>query len=273
VRYWKQAFSIYKEKIAVIFSLGFLVFIIGVFQLLSIEVHSSLLFMSSVLSGVVVSYIVYIAMILAIASSENKTFGAPLEETQPKVLPAVWVSALMVLAVSGGVLLLFVPGILVLGFFIFSLMANVVDGYKKHEALFQSWLLVRGRWLQVFWQFIIANLLIGLIGAGVYFFFWLFGVAENDFQKSLVNQAISNFFVVPMSVAYTFAFYKGLKSSAMPAPSETERQKFMSRLHVLVGVGAAFIVFGIFILGFFMVHFLPDVVGFTHAPAAAFEAL
>ena len=283
----KSAFRIYREKFSIIAPLGSIVLLIGVFQLLSIEMNSPALMISSVLSGVAVSYIVYVAMISAISSPLPVSLAAVLEEIQPKIVPAALVSALMVLVVSGGFLFLIVPGLAAVIFLLFSMMSAVVDGRRKQEALIHSWMLVRGRWWKIFFRFAAANIAVGFAGALAMFAFWLLGVGENPFRtfsslgqnaraisfgQSVASQIVSNFLIVPMNVAFTFVLYRELKKFPDAAVNDKERAAAVSWIRFFTGAGVAFVVAGIFIFGFFLARFLPEVVSITHAPAAVFEA-
>lgn len=284
----KKTFQIYREKFFTIISLGSIVLAVGIFQLLSIEIRSSLLFMISVLSGIIVSYIVYVAMIKAISNPERVYLGKLFEEAQGCVVPALLVSSLLVLVVSGGFLLFIVPGIMAVIFFLFSLMSVIVDNKQKHEALLNSWSLVRGRWWKIFWRFFVANVIIGFVSILIMSVFWFFGIGENpldtffawqqnaravSFGQSVSSQFVSNFFAVPMSVAFTFVLYEELKRLPTLEASEQERELALSRIRFLAGAGVASIIAGIFIFGLIFSKFAPNVVNFTHAPAAVFEAL
>jgi len=80
----------------------------------------------------------------------------------PAVLGAV---ALYVVGVSGGIVLLIVPGIWLLVLWYFAAQAAVVDGASPIEAVRRSTELVRGSWWRVFGLIVATGLLFGFAGA------------------------------------------------------------------------------------------------------------
>src|SRR4051812_1162170 len=98
----KRSFLLYWHKLSVLFPLGSIVLVVGLLLLLSIQTRSILLFSLSVVAGILVSYVVYLAMIRAISSPTAVSAGEAFTTVERAIVPAAWVSAGLVLIVFGG---------------------------------------------------------------------------------------------------------------------------------------------------------------------------
>src|SRR5690606_31352023 len=100
-----------------------------------------------------------VARIDAVAHNREMTFGEAVSYGLRRALPFFAASMLYVIAVSVGLVLVIVPGVIVGVYLAFGAVATVVNGKGPIEGLKYSWDLVRGHW----WRTLFLGLVTGLI--------------------------------------------------------------------------------------------------------------
>ncbi len=86
--------------------------------------------------------------------------GTYLKRTRGLILPAFGLTILVGLIVTGGFILLIIPGIIFSIWFVFTLQARVLDQKKGTSALSQSKSLVAGNWWGVFGRIVLATIIV-----------------------------------------------------------------------------------------------------------------
>lgn len=108
-----------------------------------------------------------IGYILAIADIESgampQKISAYLKKSRAFILPALGLTLLVSAIVVGGVVLLFIPGIIFSIWFVFTLQARVLDQKKGLSALTMSKSLVNGNWWGVFGRTALSIMLISIL--------------------------------------------------------------------------------------------------------------
>jgi hypothetical protein len=145
--------------------------------------------------------------------------------------PALWLGILSLLVVSGGMVMLVVPAILMGIWFIFSSFTFVLEGKRGLQALLQSREYARGYWWAIFGRVLLLQIVLSVI-IGI-----LMGVASAVFGSvagSLVSMAC-DLFVIPFSLAYTYRMYQSLAAlkPALPASTPAKGRGFLIASAVL----------------------------------------
>jgi len=82
------------------------------------------------------------------------TFKRAYQRGFSRILPFIWLSILLSLAFFGGLVLFFVPGLLLAVWLSVSAFVLFNEDKRGLAALAASWHYVKGYWLAVFWRFI-----------------------------------------------------------------------------------------------------------------------
>lgn len=287
LRLFKKSFSLYRARFLSFFLLGVIAFAVGGIQFLAIYFHSLSLFIASVIASVVVSYIVYLAMIRIASAPGTMSAGLALSRVEQFVIPSVWVSFVMMLVVLGSSVLFIIPGIIVTVFIIFSLFAVIVEHCQQMDALLHSWQIVKGRWLQVFYKIFVGAIIIGFISWAIIGLCWLFGIGETpvetirrtaagDFSlsmtQSLINQFVANVFSLPLAILFLSVLYEQLRRTnhATFTPVHMAAVKKYVRIFAILGILC--LIGGLFFSSLRFLQVIPELIKVTHAPAAIFSA-
>ncbi|MCC2631134.1 MAG: hypothetical protein K0S38_943 [Candidatus Paceibacter sp.] len=283
----RKSFILYRSKFLVFLTLGTISFVIGLVQLLAIRIHSMSLFILSLLFTIVVSYIVYIAMIRAATEPARMSAGEVLARVEHFILPSVWVSLAMLLISLGGIFMLVIPGLIAAFLIMFAVFALIVDHYQQIDAIVYSWHLVKKQWLALFIRMFVANLIFGLIALGIFVIFWALGIGESPIQtvsrvrqgslgisisQSILEQAVTNFFSVPVTISFMSILYSSAKRRVPDGPNEKEVESIKKIIKVLAVVGIIFLLLGFFASSLRLAQIIPELIRITHLPAAVFTA-
>jgi hypothetical protein len=285
----KKTFSLYRSKFFIFFILGLITYGVTLIQLVSVGVHSMILFILSVVATIIVSYIIYLALIRVATDPGRMTVGEVLTRIEHFIIPAAKVSILILLIVLGGTLILIIPGIIALVYVMFSVFAVVIDHHQGLDAIGFSWNLVKGRWWYVFGRLVIANLVIGIMSLIIISIFWSLGIGETPVQtiarvhlgyhdvsisQSIVSEAIFDFFTLPFTICFLGVLYDNLKNTAQSdTVSEKAIEDSKKYIKILAILGIVFvIVIAIFISNARMIQIISQYIRITHAPASVFSA-
>jgi hypothetical protein len=283
----KKSFKVYRSKFSTFFVLGLIVFLVTTVQLFAIRTHSMFMFVLSVLATVVVSYIVYIAEIRVASDPAGMSIWETLRRVEHYIVPSAWVSLAIIIIALGGVLLFIVPAIIVSVLMMFSVFAVIIDHYEKTEAIIYSWHLVKERWIPIFGRLLLMNLVIGGISLVLIGSLWLVGVGETPVEtvarvrsgdynvsvsQTILSEAVANFFAIPLSIIFIAQLYESVKRTSTKVVTNAEIKKTKNILRVLALCGVIFVVGGIFLSSLRIAQVVPQLIKFTHAPAAVFSA-
>ena len=137
-----------------------------------------------------------VAMIYAV--KEEIGFKKSFKKAWPKIGSYFWVNLLSGLAVTIGMILLIIPGIIFAVWFVLANYALIVEGKKGSNALSRSKELVKGNWWSVFGRILFMGLIGIVVGA-------VLGAVP------LIGPLASNLLLTPFSIVYFFMLYKDLK--------------------------------------------------------------
>lgn len=283
----KQSFDTYRSKFSTFFIFGLVVFAVTLIQIFSVRARSMPIFIASVVATVIVSYIMYIAMLRVAGETGKSSAWGALVRVEHYIVPSLWVSVAIILVSLGGLLILVIPGVVLSIFVMFSLLAVVIDHYEKTEAIVYSWHLVKERWFGVFVRLLVANIVIGGIALVVMGIFWLFGIGETpletisrakvgDFSVSvsqtIMSEIIGNFFILPLAIIFIAKLYEALKRTTTYVVTEAEMVKTMKYVRIFAILGVVFVVGCFFISSIKLAQIVPQFIRLTHAPASVFSA-
>jgi hypothetical protein len=158
--------------------------------------------------------------------------------------PLIWVMILAILILTGSLMALIVPAIIIGIYGAFYSFALVLDGKRGREAFVYSFELVQGKWLAVLGR----NLFLGLafmgfmiIFAGILFILRVtFALPEGSMALEMVNTVLDLILaamVGPIAVAYNYYMYNSLKAAA---PSQAAQGRFKLWITVFLVIGIIF---------------------------------
>lgn len=197
--------------------------------------------LSFAIAAGVVSLWVSVGLIRAVADCyegrTSKSVKEELKDTTQLILPTIFISILVGLAILGGIILLIIPGIIFSIWFAFGTYAVVLDNKRGRAALSWSKQLVKGRWWATLWRLLLPGL---VFGVGILLvqslaglpFAWLQKTAQSS---SLISTLISiigglvataaGLIVTPLATAAPVILYIELKrhqpTTTVTAPLET----------------------------------------------------
>jgi len=233
----KESWDFYKTKIRtllvivalpVIFSLFFLVLI---YFLGNTNLKYSILFSLIEAFSLLGSFVLWLWIIPALILSIKNNTGAvdSLKDGLKLIIPYFWIYFLLYIIISGGFLLLVIPGILFSIWFSFAIYVFIFEKKKGFNALFASKELVSGNFVKVLWRFLAFILMIGL------FLFIVFIPLTTIFQNTEFVSEITGYliqlFIIPLFFIFGFFLYKNLrevkKDIIYPEPSTGRKIKYM----------------------------------------------
>ncbi len=171
------------------------------------------------LLAIVLSTSVYGALVkseIAVARGEELSVGAALGMGLRRLPGVLLASFLFMLAIMIGFILLFIPGIYVIGKFQLWIVAMFAEDASALESLKISWRLTQKRW----WR---AAVILTVAFILIYVFAFAFGILAGIVgalahipatDRLLINQALSllsNIVVMPMTVAIAVVMYNDFK--------------------------------------------------------------
>lgn len=140
-----------------------------------------------------------ISLLYAIKERERKIgIKESLKKGWHKLLPFIWVSALVGLAILGGMILLIIPAILFGVWFSLAEYVLVSEDKAGTEALKRSRELVKGYWWEVFGRFIVIGIILGGISLLLNFI-------------PIIGQFLSQILFLPLYNVFSFLLYEDLK--------------------------------------------------------------
>ncbi len=269
-----KAFRLYYSKFVLFSMLGFVLMIMSLLQFLTVGTNSTPIFFVSLIANIIVSYVVYLAMLRVALSPARATLKDVLFGIEKYIVPAAWVSGIIILATFGGVALFVIPGIIVSIFLNFSIVSVIGEHLQKTDAVIYSWRLVEGRWWRVFSRILIAGIVLGAATVIVISIITA-GIAGNTHASSLaqtfIYEAIDGFFTLPLALSFICVLYEDLKRVSVPKKALQEKS-IMKILAILSIVGVMALFAGLLFSSNSVARIVPEVVTVTHAPASVFSA-
>lgn len=175
---------------------------------LNLRIFTGVLVMLTIVIGLVLQIWSQAALICAIKdSAENLGIGESYRRAKSKIFPLLWVSFLSSVIISGGFVLLIIPGIILSVFFSLSSFILVTEGERGMNSLLKSREYVRGHWGAVFWRllFLVGILIVFGLGIGTLF-------AVLNYSK--IGGSATNFLgliLTPLFVIYVYLIYENLR--------------------------------------------------------------
>lgn len=230
----KESILVYRSRFLVFLglSLVLLLFLVPLGLLLAVAAMAGLpeavlliLILALVIVGLLLSPWGQLASIMLMKEGEpGPGFKDLLGRSFPLILPAVWIGALWISIVMGGLVLLIIPGIILALSFAFVMQALVWDGDRGVAALQRSRFYVRGRWWSVAWRFIFLGICVIAVTLPAYLFegnlLWI-----GDFYSTAVSLLVG-----PLFVIYPTLLYRSLKETRSEefTPDAGQRKKYLA---------------------------------------------
>ena len=213
----KESWEFYKTKIRtllviialpIIFSLFFSVLI---YFLEKSNFQYSILFSLTEAFFLLCSFILWLWVIPALILSIKNDAGAvnSLREGLKLIVPYLWIYFLFYIIISGGFLLLVIPGILFSIWFSFTIYIFIFEGKKGFNALFASKELVSGNFGKVLWRFLAFILMIGLLLSII--IVSLTTIFQNPEFVGKITSYLIWLFILPLFFIFGFFLYKNLR--------------------------------------------------------------
>lgn len=168
----------------------------------------------------IMSYVVQAAVTRAAAQA---TVGDPVDIQESyrwgftRLGPVLVVSLLSGLIIFGGLLLLFIPGLIFAIFLAVAIPALVVEDLHGTAAIGRSWNLVKGNFWHVLGTIIVAGLITGVIGA-------IFtAIGGDNFFLSWIFGSIGSVLTVPFSALVAVLLYVDLRVKSESLTGNTLR--------------------------------------------------
>ncbi|MGC9004785.1 MAG: hypothetical protein ACP5KZ_08810 [bacterium] len=166
--------------------------------------------------------LIYIALFLLFASSivaiiyrlgEKSSVGEAYRKGKKILLPTVWLFFLLFALISGGFLLLFVPGIVFLTWFILSPFALVLEERKGVQALGRSKYLVKGSFLRILPHLILLVVICGTLGIFIpYLLFHQVPDLDLAMYLGITTSLFLSLFYLPFSLVYSHSIFQTFSS-------------------------------------------------------------
>ncbi len=199
---------------------------VGVAAALGVSFSGAALVGTIVAAAVAVIVIIYLGIwsqaaliAAALGSGEQIGVGEAYRRTRSLVGPFFWVSILTGLVVMSGLLLLGIGAIVFGTWLSFASWTLIDEGHRGTRALQQSYAYVKGRGWGVFWRVFVFSFLGALVSSIISSLTG--GNGENPSVLSNVLGLVFYLVWTPLSIAFTYALYRGLKNSRpnLPAPT------------------------------------------------------
>lgn len=274
---FKQAWSFYRDHWAVIFGI----------VIVPIILNSAQVLLGGAVPWVAAAGLGIIAFVIGLVG-RVALFGAVAEGGSPAggiagayqkglrlLIPFLWIGALSAIAIWGGFIAFFVPGLLLSIWLVFSLYVLFAENKRGLAALVSSWQYVKGYWGAVFVKLLFfgvvvlgAVLILGLL-VGATALISVFGGAAGETMikvGQIFNLLVGDLVIAPLGIIYSFLLYQSLRYLKTQAPVGTDEPKFRKAIiaFVVVGiVGAILIVALVLFLAFkvlpeWLPNFSPD---------------
>ncbi len=230
----KRTFSVYGKKLRVFLGIMLISVIFGALSLIiaPLGLVNTLLSVVFWLIAIIVGFWVSIALIFVIKDKEEKigTIEA-FRISWHKLIPFIWVSVLAFLTTIGGFILLIIPWIIFLFWFVFSTYVLVCEDIRGMNALFRSKQLVTGYWWKVFGRFFIMNIFVFLVFLLIGFISFLLLPLLGEIIVILLIFSIFTLFFIPFITVFSFLLYEDLKKQkakiVFESPKKRTRVKFI----------------------------------------------
>lgn len=242
----RRAWQVYRARLGTFLGIMFLPVIVSLLSLIpetAIETlnppFAVLLVIVFFLAVLIVSFWSQIALLFAIKEREQKlgTVEA-FRKSWRKIVPFIWISVLSSLVVTGGFMLLIIPGVIFAIWFTFAGYVLVSENLKGMDALLRSRQLVKGNWGRVFGRFFLLGLILLLVLFPLAFILaFLFAGLEIPFLGD-VAAPLMNLFVTPLTLTFAFLLYEDLKrqKGEMPFTPPEKRTKLKFIIVGILGV-------------------------------------
>lgn len=176
--------------------------------------------LATVVISVIISAVLQAAILRAAAQA---TIGDPVDPEESyrygfkRLGSVILVSALVGLAVIGGVILLIIPGIIFFVFFSVSVPVLIVENRRGREAMRRSWKLVKGHAWHAFGVLLVAGIIAGLIGGAVGL------IGGSAWVVRWMFTAIGQILVAPFSALVSVLLYLDLRARSEALSADTLR--------------------------------------------------
>lgn len=199
----------------------------------TLSLYLSVYFPSSNLPGEIITFIVFaasfvftlwvsISFALALRDlafgREPADWKSNFSASSSLIWPVIYTSILLALIITGGTLLLIIPGLIFIIWYNFTFNAIVFDGKKGGAALSASKSLVVGRWWKMAWRVAAPWLLFGIVAGILSYIFSTITdyVPMSPLISAVVSRVLDsviNVLIIPLTTAATIILYFSAKEN------------------------------------------------------------
>jgi len=251
---WEKSWQIYHNKLWILLGIEFVYLLLAIIfsqlyvYLTSIKALGLTIYWIFVLEfcvWFVVGNFIKTCLIFAIAAHDSrKSFKELCQLSKEKFLSVTWVTFLQLTAIIGGLLIFFVPAIiLAVGFSIVSFVV-IFENLKGSDALIKSWNYVKLHWFQVFLLFLAICLIYLLVSVFIFLILTLAVPKTILFSDLFLNVYILISFLLfsPYLIIYSYYLYQDIKEKkseeAVSSDKQLEkRQRIIFNCLSVIGLG------------------------------------
>lgn len=190
------------------------------------------------------------AMLYALKDTAKKfgVFGYYRQALQ-NIWPLLWVSIAFGLAVTGGYMFFFIPGIILSIAFGFGTYVVVNEPHRGLAALLKSRDYVFGHWFEV----LLRGLFLAIVAIPMFLVFLLLSAVIPKPYNGTMFTALLQIFWVPLATIYSYTMYLNLK--ALFESSNTKPREYARGWYVALIIFGALIAIGVAALfGYYALH-------------------
>lgn len=265
----KQAWAFYRDHWAIIFGIAIVPVILNSAQIFAGKAMPAAAAVGLGIIAFVVSLVARVALFDAVAEGGEPAGGiaGAYQKGLRLFFPFFWISALSGIAVWGGFIAFFIPGLLLSIWLVFSLYVLLAENKRGLAALAASWHYVKGYWGAVF----VKLLFFGVIVLGAVFVLILpigavalisalGGAASEAVNKvgQIFNLLIGDLVVAPLGIIYSFLLYQSLRYLKAQAPAEADEPKFRKAIIAFIIVGIVGTLLIVAVASFLVLKVLPE---------------
>jgi hypothetical protein len=240
-----QAWKVFKAKWGKIFVLLLIPILLMVFQMLMYSIDPPIITSSAskIVVGVVFQLLILIvgslngAAIFYIIKKriENVGIKEAYSYAWKNILSYIWIGILYSLVTYSGMILLLIPGLIFIFWFIFSPMVFVDEGAKGRNALLKSREYGRGVCGAVFWKFFALGLLLFLVTFALVIIGMIMAIISQWILivASIIFLILFVFIVGPVITIYTWLLYEYIKSKKGSVSIEGKPKTWLTVMAVI----------------------------------------
>ena len=185
------------------------------------DILTLIIMFASLLFGLWTSVALMQAVKSLLRDSQKLSWKESFGKTWPLLWPVIFTSILTTLVVVGGLLLLIIPGIIFMVWYLFSVQEVLFDGQRGIGAMRGSKRLVTGRWWSIAWRAAAPTILFVAVSLAIQQililpFFYLNSAINLQLAQNIISSLI-NAALTPLTIAAAVILYFSAKETPVPS--------------------------------------------------------